>query len=108
MKKIPFIAVWFVLIGCFFALNLNNRAGFEELTGREAKDGQEKLIGKYEARTAVNLDKELDKKDLSRVLELNNYVNDTADADFVAQFIVDKLAHDTIPEALFDFKKRMW
>lgn len=94
MKKIPFIAVWFILIACFFALNQNNADRFEKLTAD------------YDNKVAINLDKHAEMKRLSHILEINNYVSNKQDADFVARFIVDKIAHDTIPEAILDLKTR--
>lgn len=96
MKKITFFLAFAILIACFLGLNGNKKEGFK------------KVMSQYNDKITVNLDKELKPKHLSAVLANNGYVSSKEDADFLAQFITDKLANDTVPQAISDFNKRMW
>lgn len=99
MKKLPFLAAWLFLIGCFLALNLNNAKRFDTLTAR------------YDSLQAVNLDTRIDKKVLAKILTNNSYVDSYQEAEFVTDFLVDKLTNDTAPErpeAILELQKEKW
>lgn len=96
MKKLSFLIVFAVMICCYLGLVFNNQERFD------------KLEGQYKDKTAVNLDSEMKKGVLSRILLNNGYVPTEEDADFVAAFLVGKLAKQDPPEALFDLKMRKW
>ena len=96
MKKLSFLIVFAVMICCYLGLVFNNQERF---------DGLEK---QYKEKTAVNLDSEMKKEVLSRILLNNGYVPTEEDADFIAAFLEGKLAKQEAPEALFDLKMRKW
>lgn len=96
MKKIPFFLVFAILIACYLGLNSNKKDSFDKVTEQ------------YDTKIAVNLDKNLKPKHLAAVLENNGYVSSKEDADFLALFITQKLAGDTIPQAISDLNKRVW
>jgi len=99
MKKLSFIAAWLVLLACFFALNMNNAERFRTVADKYGK-------------SAVNLDKEANKGLLAKILENNGYVANDADARFIADFLITKLANDSAPEkkpeAILELQKRKW
>lgn len=98
MKKTHFFIVFAVLLACFLWLNDNYRRNFDAVEERyAATEGY-----------AVNLDSSLSPDRLARVLHDNNYVDNRADADFVADFLTEKLREGEVPEALLDLNKRVW
>ena len=96
MKKLSFLIVFAVMICCYLGLVFNNQERFD------------KLESQYKDKTAVNLDSEMKKGVLSRILLNNGYVPTEEDAVFIAAFLEDKLAKQDAPEALFDLKMRKW
>lgn len=96
MKKISFFLVFAILIACYLGLNSNKKDSFDKVTEQ------------YATKIAVNLDKNLKAKHLAAVLENNGYVSSKEDADFLSLFITQKLAGDTIPQAISDLNKRVW
>lgn len=98
MKKIHFFIVFAVLLACFLWLNDNYRRNFDAVEERYAAT----------ERYAVNLDASLSSDRLAQMLHDNNYVDNRDDADFVANFLVERLREGEVPEALFDLNKRVW
>lgn len=96
MKKISFFLVFVTIIVCYLGLNANK------------KDSFVKVEQQYQDKIAVNLDKGLKPRHLANVLLNNGYVSSQEDADFIAEFITQKLMNDTVPQAISDFNKRSW
>ena len=62
----------------------------------------------YKEKSAVCLQKGVLPQDISSVCMTYNYLSDKRDADFVGQFLSEKLSENGSPESLYDLNKRIW
>ena len=95
MKKYSLIVSSILLVILFVKLLSNYSESFESV---------EKQYGK----SIVNLEKGVLPQDISSVIKTHNYLSDKRDADFVGQFLSDKLKENSAPESLYDLNKRVW
>ena len=95
MKKYSLIISSILLVILFVKLLSNYSENFESV---------EKQYGK----SIVNLEKGVLPQDISSVIMIHNYLSDKRDADFVGNFLSDKLNDNKAPESLYDLNKRIW
>ena len=95
MKKYSLIVSTILLVILFVKLLSNYSESFESV---------EKQYGK----SIVNLEKGVLPHDISSVIMTHNYLSDKRDADFVGEFLSDKLKDNRAPESLYDLNKRVW
>ncbi len=96
MKKLSLVVSTIILSLLFFRLLSNYSDRFEEVESN------------YQNKTAVNLVKGVDPKDISSVLLAHNYVANQDDAEFVSEFISQKINEGEVLTRIYDLTKDDW